>query len=86
MRRRRVLAHRLALLGALAATSACGKSPEAKAKQAATTLSSWQATSRLVDEERARGALPPEFASQAARAAEQGRAKAEQQLRQARSP
>jgi hypothetical protein len=86
MRRGRVLAHRLALLGALAATSACGKSPEAKAKKAASTLSSWQATARLVEEERARGALPGEFASQAAKAAEQGGAKAEQQLRQASSP
>ncbi len=34
MRRERVLAHRLALLGALAAMSACGKSPEARARQA----------------------------------------------------
>jgi hypothetical protein len=86
MRRGRVLAHRLALLGAVAVASACGKSPEAKAKQAATTLRSWQTTAHLVEEEHARGALPGEFASQAARAAERGRAKAEQQLREASSP
>jgi hypothetical protein len=86
MRRGRVFAHRVALLGAVAAVSACGKSPEARAKEAAATLRSWQATARLVEEEHARGALPREFAAQAARAAEQGRAKAEQQLRQASSP
>jgi hypothetical protein len=86
MRRGRVLAHRLALLGAVAVASACGKSPEAKAKQAATTLRSWHTTAHLVEEEHARGALPGEFASQAARAAERGRAKAEQQLREASSP
>jgi hypothetical protein len=79
----RVLARRLALLGALAAASACGKSPEAQAREVATTLRSWEATVRLAEEERARGALPVGFAAQVGRAAEQGRRKAEQQLRKA---
>jgi hypothetical protein len=81
-----VTVRRLALLGALAAVSACGKSPEARAREAATTLRSWEATVRLVQEERARGALPAEFAGQVGRAAEQGRRKAEQQLRKAAGP
>ena len=78
-----VLARRLALFGALAAASACGKSPEARAGEAATTLRSWEATVRLAGEERARGTLPQGFAGQVERAAEQGRRKAEQQLREA---
>jgi hypothetical protein len=77
---------RLILVIPLAALVACGKSPEARAKEAATALRSWQATARLVEEQRARGALPAEFTAQAARAGEQERAQAERQLRDASAP
>jgi hypothetical protein len=83
MLRGRVLARRLALLAALAAAPACRRSPEARARDAVTTLRSWEATVRLAGEERARGTLPQGFADQVERAAEQGRRKAEQQLREA---
>jgi hypothetical protein len=81
--RARLLFH-LALGGALVA--GCTKSPEAKAKEARTSLASWEATRRLLEAQRARGAIPDEYVRQVLRAVEEGRAQARAQLRDASAP
>jgi hypothetical protein len=78
---------RIPLLLALAAFAmSCRRSPAAKAEEAKTELSSWDATLELLAQERAAGALPERFAEQVRRAAEEGRRKARMQLREARAP
>jgi hypothetical protein len=73
-------------LGGAVLVSACTKSPEAKAKEAATALASWQATVRLLEKQRARGALPEPFVRQVLRAAAEGREQATAQRRAAGAP
>jgi outer membrane murein-binding lipoprotein Lpp len=73
----------MAVAGALVV--ACGRSPAKQAEQAATELRSWNATVELLNQERARGSVPDQFAEQLSRAVERGRAKAEVKLRQARA-
>ena len=63
-------------LGGAALITACTRSSEAKAKEAVTTMASWQATVRLLEEQRARGALPEQYVRQVLRAAAEARAKA----------
>ena len=75
----------LTLAGALALTG-CGKSPADRAKDAETTLASWNATVQLLEEQEGRGAVPQVYARQVRRAAEEARAKAKAQLQQAGSP
>jgi hypothetical protein len=70
-------------LAGIVCLSGCGKSPAAKAKEAATTLASWKATVRLLEEQRARGDVPEVYARQVRRAAEEGQAQAAAQLRDA---
>jgi hypothetical protein len=70
-------------IGGLALVLGCTKSPEAKAKEAKAALASWEATRRLLDEQRARGALPEQYVRQVIRAVEEGRAQATAELRQA---
>ncbi len=64
----------------------CTKSPQAKANEAKAALASWQATRRLVDEQRARGVLPEQYVRQVIRAVEEGRAQALAQLREPSPP
>jgi hypothetical protein len=68
---------------AVLALSACGRSPATRAVEARTTLRSWDATMKLLERERASGAVPQQFADQVRRAADQERRKAEAQLRKA---
>jgi uncharacterized lipoprotein YajG len=75
----------LALVAA-ALLAGCTRSPQAKAKEAKAALASWQATRRLVDEQRARGVLPEQYVRQVIRAVEEGRAQALAQLREASAP
>ena len=75
----------LTLAGVLALTS-CSKSPAEQAKAARTTLASWDATVRLLEQQEARGVVPRVYARQVRRAAEEARAKAKAQLEQAGSP
>ena len=60
----------------------CGKSPADQAKDARTTLASWTATVRLLEEQQARGAIPEVYARQVRRAAREARDKAAAQLRE----
>jgi len=83
---RRVPLRCVVVLGGTALLAACTKSPETKAKEAETALASWEATRRLLDEQRARGALPDQYVRQVIRAVEEGRAQATAQLRQASAP
>ena len=73
-------------ISGLAFVLGCTKSPEAKAKEAKATLASWEATKKLLDEQRARGALPDQYVRQVIRAVEEGRAQARAELRQASAP
>jgi hypothetical protein len=75
----------LALVGA-GLLGGCARSPAAQAREAATALASWEATVRLLQEQRARGAVPEPYARQVIRAAEEGRAQAKAQLRAAAAP
>jgi len=79
MRRARPL--RGLTLVAAAFASACTKSPEARARQAASALASWEATVHLLEEQRARGALPEQFVRQVRRAAADAREEAVAQRR-----
>jgi hypothetical protein len=74
----------LTLAGVL--LSGCGKSPADQAKAAATSLASWDATVRLLEQQQARGAVPEAYARQVRRAAEEARTKAQAKLRESRSP
>jgi hypothetical protein len=74
----------LTLVGVL--LSGCGKSPADQAKAAATSLASWEATVRLLEQQQARGAVPEAYARQVRRAAEEARTKARAELRESRSP
>ena len=74
----------LTLTGVLLA--GCGKSPADQAKAAATSLASWEATVRLLEQQQARGAVPEAYARQVRRAAEEARTKARAQLRESHSP
>lgn len=64
--------------------SACGRSAAHEAADATQELRSWQSTARLADAERARGAIPTEFAEQVRRAESEARAAAAAKLRKAR--
>jgi hypothetical protein len=75
----------LTLVGAALATG-CTKSPEARAREAASALASWEATVRLLEEQRARGALPGQFVRQVRRAAADAREEASAQRRAAGAP
>jgi hypothetical protein len=75
----------LTLAGILPLTG-CTKSPAEQAKDARTTLASWSATVRLLEEQEGRGVVPRVYARQVRRAAEEASAKAKAQLRQAGSP
>lgn len=78
---------RIPSLIALAALSAsCARSPAAKAEEARTKLSSWDATLELLRQQRATGAVPERFAEQVVRAAEEERRQARAQLREAQTP
>ena len=63
--------------------AACGRSPAKEREEASKKLQSWNATMQLLERERARGAVPEEFAEQVRRAADEERKKAEAQLRKA---
>jgi hypothetical protein len=75
----------LTLAGVVPLTG-CSKSSAEQAKDATTTLASWNATLDLLEKQEARGAVPRVYARQVRRAAEEGRAKASAQLRKAGSP
>ncbi len=77
------LARPLRGLTLVAATfaSACTKSPEARARQAASVLASGEPTVHLLEEQRARGALPEQFVRQVRRAATDAREEAAAQRR-----
>jgi hypothetical protein len=79
MRRARLLCG-LTIVGA-AFVTACAKSPQAKAEEAAKVAASWEATVRLLDEQQARGALPGAFVQQVRRAAADAREEAAAQRR-----
>jgi hypothetical protein len=66
--------------------SACGRSAAHEAEDAKQELSSWQSTARLANAERARGAIPVQFAAQVRRAELEARAAAEAKLRTATRP
>lgn len=67
---------RLALVLVALVTAACRPSPAARAEETRRTLRSWAATLELLEQERARGAVPEDFAHQVRRAAEEARRKA----------
>jgi hypothetical protein len=77
-----------AAFGLIGATllAGCTRSPEARAEDARTKLASWQATRQLLDEQRARGALPEQYVRQVIRAVEEGRSQALAKLRAASAP
>ena len=65
-------AGRLLILTTFVLTMASGcASPEEKARKAAETLRSWQATLELLDQEAGRGAVPAVYAEELRSAAEQ---------------
>ena len=70
----------------IVALGGCGKSSADKARDAAATLTSWDATLRLLEAQEARGAVPRVYAQQVRRAAEEARSKAKAKLQQAGSP
>ena len=74
-----------ALVGAVL-LAGCTRSPEARAEDARMKLASWQATRRLLDEQRARGDLPEQYVRQVMRAVEEGRAQVRANLRAASAP
>jgi hypothetical protein len=74
---------RLLVAGAALGLAACGRPPAKKAEEARQKLESWDATMELLEQERASGAVPEEFAEQVRRAAGEERRKAESQLRKA---
>jgi|tagenome__1003787_1003787.scaffolds.fasta_scaffold14874616_2 hypothetical protein len=78
MRRVRLLCG-LTLAG-LVPLSGCGKSSADKAREAVTTLASWQATLRLLEAQEARGVVPRAYARQVRRAAEEERSQAAAKL------
>ena len=81
-------AHRVRFWGFFAVgvlLAGCGGSPN-KAQQAEQQLRSWDATVALLERVQASGALPERYAAQVHRAAVEGRAQAEAQLRKARAP
>jgi hypothetical protein len=73
-------------LAAEAALAGCRKSPADQAKDAATTLASWEATLHLLEQQQARGAVPEAYARQVRRAAEEARTQAQAKLRESSSP
>jgi hypothetical protein len=83
---RRVRLLRGLTLAGGALVTACTKSPEDKAEEAAKTLASWQATVHLLEEQRSRGALPGQFVQQVLRAAAEAREEAAAQHRAAGDP
>lgn len=70
------------LLGS-ALLAGCGPSASARVEKATTALHSWKSTLSLVDEQRARDAIPAKFAEQVRRAAEEERDKARAERRKA---
>jgi hypothetical protein len=72
-------------LAGLVPLSGCGKSPADKAREAMTTLASWEATVRLLEAQEARGVVPRVYARQVRRAAEEERTQAAAKLRTAGS-
>ena len=75
----------LTLLGVVL-LNGCSKSPAEQAKEAKTTIDSWRATVRLLEEQQAHGAVPQAYARQVRRAAEEAQAQVEVELRKAGSP
>src|SRR5205814_2140888 len=71
------------MLTATLGLAACGRPPAQQADEAKQKLRSWDATMALLEQERAGGALPEEFAQQVRRAAGEERRKAQAQLRKA---
>ena len=71
------------LTGAAIGLAACGRPPATQAEEARKKLLSWDATMELLEQERASGAVPQEFAEQVRHAAGEERRKAESQLRKA---
>jgi hypothetical protein len=63
----------------------CSKPPAEQAKEAETTLASWTATVRLLEEQQGRGVVPQVYAHQVRRAAEEARVQAAADLRKAGS-
>jgi hypothetical protein len=74
---------RLLLVSVALGLAACSRSPAKEAEQARQKLQSWEATMELLEQKRASGAVPEEFAEQVRRAAGEERRKAESQLRKA---
>jgi hypothetical protein len=72
-------------LAGLVPLSGCGKSPADKARDAVTTLASWEATVRLLEAQETRGVVPQVYARQVRRAAEEERTQAAAKLRTAGS-
>jgi hypothetical protein len=68
----------LATLSTTAVLVACSKSPADKAKEAAETIKSWNATVAAVDGARRRGHVPGHFARDVHRAAAEAIARAKQ--------
>jgi len=85
MVRRVPLFGRLVLIGAALVTG-CTKSPEAETEETAMTLASWEATARLLEEQRARGVVPEQFVRQVLRAAAEAREEATAKRRAAGAP
>ena len=85
MVRRVPLFGRLVLIGA-ALVAGCTKSPEARTEEAAMRLASWEATARLLEEQRARGAVSEQFVRQVLRAAAEAREEATAKRRAAGAP
>jgi hypothetical protein len=75
----------LTLAGVVSLT-ACSKSPAEQAKDARTTIASWNATVQLLEEQESRGVVPQVYGRQVRRAAEEARDKAKAKLQQAGSP
>jgi hypothetical protein len=63
------------------ALAGCSRSPDEQAKRARTTLASWQATLRLLEEQQDRGTVPEVYARQVRRAAREARDEALARLR-----
>ena len=76
----------LAMLAGGAPLLGCGKSPADEARQARTTIASWQATLRLLEAQEARGVVPEVYGRQVRRAAQEGRDQAEAQLDKSSAP
>ncbi len=75
----------LTLVG-LVSLAGCGRPPADRAREARTTIASWDATVQLLEAQQARGAVPAVYARQVRRAAREARGQAAAQLDKLRSP